>query len=85
MAPPDPVFGLIESFRRDPRPNKVNMGIGVYTDDNGDPFVFPIVRKVSKLGSISLCDLCYSFSKLVVVENKFNNNMYHFEFASFFY
>ena len=48
-APPDPVFGLIEAFRRDPRPDKINIGIGVYADDNGSPFVFPVVRKVINL------------------------------------
>ena len=46
-GPPDAIFGLVESFKSDPRPNKVNLGIGVYADDKGKPYVFPIVREVS--------------------------------------
>ena len=47
QVPPDAIFGLVEAFRNDPRPKKVNLGIGVYTDDKGDPYVLPVVRKVS--------------------------------------
>ncbi len=35
MAPRDPILGLNEQFNADPNPNKVNLGIGVYTDENG--------------------------------------------------
>jgi aromatic-amino-acid transaminase len=35
MAPKDPIFGLIEQFNQDTKPNKVNLAIGVYCDDNG--------------------------------------------------
>lgn len=35
MAPRDPILGLNESFNADPRSNKVNLGVGVYFDDNG--------------------------------------------------
>jgi len=35
MAPRDPILGLNEQFNADPNPNKVNLGVGVYTDDNG--------------------------------------------------
>jgi aromatic-amino-acid transaminase len=34
MAPRDPILGLNEQFAADPRPNKVNLGVGVYTDEN---------------------------------------------------
>jgi aromatic-amino-acid transaminase len=34
-APRDPILGLNESFNADPRSNKVNLGVGVYFDDNG--------------------------------------------------
>lgn len=36
----------MEAFKNDPRERKVNLGIGVYTNDGGDPYVFPVVRKV---------------------------------------
>jgi len=35
MAPRDPILGLSELFNADPRPNKVNLGVGVYCDENG--------------------------------------------------
>ncbi|OZB46581.1 MAG: aromatic amino acid aminotransferase, partial [Thiomonas sp. 14-66-4] len=35
MAPRDPILGLNEQFQADPNPNKVNLGVGVYTDENG--------------------------------------------------
>src|SRR5690606_34213179 len=35
MAPRDPILGLNEQFAVDPNPNKVNLGVGVYFDDNG--------------------------------------------------
>ncbi|MCS6776845.1 MAG: amino acid aminotransferase [Chloroherpetonaceae bacterium] len=34
-APPDPILGLTEAFRRDPNPHKVNLGVGVYLDAQG--------------------------------------------------
>jgi aromatic-amino-acid transaminase len=33
MAPRDPILGLNEQFAADPNPNKVNLGVGVYFDD----------------------------------------------------
>jgi aromatic-amino-acid transaminase len=35
MAPRDPILGLNEQFNADSNPNKVNLGVGVYFDDNG--------------------------------------------------
>lgn len=35
MAPRDPILGLTEAFNADPRPTKVNLGVGVYFDENG--------------------------------------------------
>ena len=35
MAPRDPILGLNEQFNADPNPKKVNLGVGVYYDDNG--------------------------------------------------
>ena len=35
MAPRDPILGLNEQFNADTNPNKVNLGVGVYFDDNG--------------------------------------------------
>ena len=35
MAPRDPILGLNEQFAADSNPNKVNLGVGVYFDDEG--------------------------------------------------
>lgn len=35
MAPRDPILGLNEQFNADPNTKKVNLGVGVYYDDNG--------------------------------------------------
>ncbi|HMV20800.1 MAG TPA: amino acid aminotransferase [Rhodocyclaceae bacterium] len=35
MAPRDPILGLNEAFNADSRSTKVNLGVGVYFDDNG--------------------------------------------------
>jgi aromatic-amino-acid transaminase len=35
LAPRDPILGLNESFNADTRSTKVNLGVGVYFDDNG--------------------------------------------------
>jgi aromatic-amino-acid transaminase len=43
LAPRDPILGLSEGFANDPRTNKVNLGVGVYYDDNGR---IPLLRAV---------------------------------------
>ena len=35
LAPRDPILGLNEAFAADPRPQKVNLGVGVYYDEEG--------------------------------------------------
>ena len=46
MGPPDPILGVSEAFKRDTNPNKINLGVGAYRDDNGKPFVLPSVKMV---------------------------------------
>lgn len=43
-APPDKVFHTMTLFRADNHPNKLNLGIGAYRTDQGEPYVLPIVR-----------------------------------------
>ena len=45
MAPRDPILGINESFNADPNPNKVNLGVGVYTDENGKIPVLECVKR----------------------------------------
>lgn len=44
LCPPDTVFGVLDSFKQDSDPNKVNLSVGAYRTDEGDPWVLPIVK-----------------------------------------
>ena len=44
MGPPDAILGVTENFKKDSNPNKMNLGVGAYRDDEGKPFVLPSVR-----------------------------------------
>lgn len=48
-APADSILGLTEAFKNDPNPNKVNLGVGVYKDDNGLTPVLKSVKAAEKL------------------------------------
>jgi aromatic-amino-acid transaminase len=48
MAPRDPILGLNEQFAADPNPNKVNLGVGVYFDDQGKLPVLDCVAAAEK-------------------------------------
>jgi len=48
LAPRDPILGLTEAFNADTRPNKVNLGVGVYYDDNGKIPLLAAVREAEK-------------------------------------
>jgi len=45
LAPRDPILGVTEAFNADPNPRKVNLGVGVYTDDAGKVPVLECVRR----------------------------------------
>ena len=48
MAPKDPILGVTEAYNADQNPKKVNLGVGVYTDDNGKVPVLQCVRKAEQ-------------------------------------
>ncbi|XP_015953604.1 aspartate aminotransferase, mitochondrial [Arachis duranensis] len=47
-APKDPILGVTEAFLADQSPNKVNIGVGAYRDDNGKPVVLECVREAER-------------------------------------
>ena len=49
MAPPDPILGVTEAFKKDTNPKKINLGVGAYRDDNGKPFVLSSVKQAELL------------------------------------
>jgi aromatic-amino-acid transaminase len=51
MAPRDPILGLTEAFNADPRTDKVNLGVGVYYDENGK---LPLLAAVKAAEEIRL-------------------------------
>ena len=48
MAPRDPILGLTEGFNADTRTTKVNLGVGVYYDDNGKIPLLGAVKAAEK-------------------------------------
>ncbi|WWP01764.1 MAG: amino acid aminotransferase [Candidatus Dasytiphilus stammeri] len=48
-APEDAILGLTEQFYNDSRSNKINLGIGVYTDENGSTPILNSVKKAEKI------------------------------------
>ncbi|MEY4652436.1 MAG: Aspartate transaminase [Pseudomonadota bacterium] len=48
MAPRDPILGLNEQFAADTHPQKVNLGVGVYYDDQGKLPLLECVRQAEK-------------------------------------
>ena len=45
MAPKDPILGVTETFNADKNPHKVNLGVGIYYDDNGKVPLLECVRQ----------------------------------------
>jgi aromatic-amino-acid transaminase len=48
MAPRDPILGITEAFNADTRATKVNLGVGVYFDDNGKLPLLGAVKAVER-------------------------------------
>src|SRR5258708_5684339 len=49
MAPKDPILGVTETYVADQNPNKVNLGVGVYYDDNGKVPLLESVRRAEDI------------------------------------
>lgn len=47
-VPSDAVFDLTRRYHADQNPNKINLGQGVYRDENGQPWVLPCVQLAKK-------------------------------------
>lgn len=48
---PDPILGLSAAFKQDTNPNKIDLGVGVYKDEQGNT---PIVSAVAKAQQVLL-------------------------------
>lgn len=49
MAPRDPILGVTDGFNADKNPAKINLGVGVYSDDNGKVPLLDCVQRAEAL------------------------------------
>jgi len=49
LAPADSIFALTAKYTADTNPKKINLGVGAYRDENGKPWVLPVVKKASAI------------------------------------
>ena len=45
QGPPDPILKMAYRYREDDNAQKVNLGVGAYRDEEGKPYVFPVIKK----------------------------------------
>ncbi len=48
-TPIDPILGLMAAYKEDPNPLKVDLGVGVYKDEQGHTAVLDCVKKAEAL------------------------------------
>ena len=48
LAPRDPILGVTEAFNADTNPAKVNLGVGVYCDENGKVPLLDCVKRAER-------------------------------------
>ncbi|KAK7693651.1 hypothetical protein QCA50_003220 [Cerrena zonata] len=49
LAPPDSIFKLTASYKEDTFPQKINLGVGAYRDNDNKPWVLPVVKKATEI------------------------------------
>ena len=48
MAPADPILGLTDAFKKDERPEKINLGVGIYKNEAGQTPILATVKEAEK-------------------------------------
>lgn len=48
LGPPDPIFGLADAFRKDPRKEKITLVLGIYNDEHLETNLIPAVNQAKK-------------------------------------
>lgn len=48
-APADPILGLTDDFKADPRTHKINLGVGIYKNEAGNTPVLATVKKAEAI------------------------------------
>jgi len=49
QAPADAIFSVLAKYNIDRYNNKTNLTVGAYRDDNGKPWILPVVRKATEI------------------------------------
>ncbi|MEX1058202.1 MAG: aminotransferase class I/II-fold pyridoxal phosphate-dependent enzyme, partial [Natronospirillum sp.] len=48
VAPADPILGLTDAYKADPRPQKINLGVGVFKDEQGNTPILDCVKEAER-------------------------------------
>ena len=48
MAAADPILGLTDAFKKDPRAEKINLGVGIYKNESGQTPILATVKEAEK-------------------------------------
>jgi len=48
QAPPDPILGISDAFKKSTSPDKLNLGVGAYRTEELKPLVLTVVQKVER-------------------------------------
>ncbi|TMP40426.1 aromatic amino acid aminotransferase [Pseudoalteromonas citrea] len=79
--PTDPILGLMAAYKQDTNPNKIDLGVGVYKDEQGNTPVLKAVKKAeafrlenettkSYIGLAGNLDFCQKMESLLLGEHK---------------
>jgi len=49
LGPPDGIFLVKQKYQADTSPERLDVGIGAYRDENGKPYVLNVVKKAEKI------------------------------------
>jgi hypothetical protein len=58
QAPPDPILGVSEAFKKDTNDLKLNLGVGAYRTEEIQPYVLNVVKKVTPRYCVLECGCC---------------------------
>ena len=72
LLPPDPILGLLSRFRADPRTDKIDLGVGVYQDEEGRT---PVMRAVQEAESRLLLTQTTKTYQGIAGDPEFNERM----------
>ncbi|MCQ8877285.1 aspartate/tyrosine/aromatic aminotransferase [Pseudoalteromonas shioyasakiensis] len=79
--PTDPILGLMAAYKQDTNPNKIDLGVGVYKDEQGNTPVLNAVKKAeafrleneiskSYIGLAGNLDFCQKMENLLLGEHQ---------------